>query len=169
MESSTSKFSARFVLSFSGFVRIGGITALEFKYMRAVPDTTLNNPNTTCGYPRQDAWHIFRHISKSDYPWLGTILRTTFGSLWYWCANQVPKISSKTLSTTTIIIIVISIISNNSISTTIIRHTIITGVIIIISFIWVLRRCRRNKSIVYIYFYSGTCTKGPCSQKHYSC
>ena len=46
--------------SYSGFVEIGGLTNLAHDYMRAVPNTTLENPNTTCGYPRDDALHIFR-------------------------------------------------------------------------------------------------------------
>lgn len=77
------------VLCIIGFVEVGGYAALEYKYMRAVPNTTLQNPNTTCGYPREDAFHIFRDIWTADYPWLATILRTTIGALWYWCANQV--------------------------------------------------------------------------------
>ena len=73
----------------TGFIEVGGYAALEYKYMRAVANTTLLNPNTTCGYPRDDAFHIFRDIWTADYPWLATVLRTTLGALWYWCANQV--------------------------------------------------------------------------------
>ena len=75
---------------FAGFSKVGGLAALEYKYMRAVPNTTLYS-NTTCGYPPHDAWHVFRHPWQSSYPSVGLILRTTFGSLWYWCANQVRR------------------------------------------------------------------------------
>lgn len=47
-----------------GFVEIGGLTNLGFDYMRAVPTSTLENPNTTCGYPRDDALHIFRYLQS---------------------------------------------------------------------------------------------------------
>ncbi len=75
--------------SIIGFIEIGGYERLEYLYMRSVSDYTLENQNVTCGYPRDDAFHIFRHIWTSDFPWLATLIRTTFGSLWYWCANQV--------------------------------------------------------------------------------
>ena len=77
------------VLCIIGFVKIGGFNNLVYKYNRAIPDYTLNNTNWTCGYPREDAWNIFRDASSGDYPWLGTIARTVFGGMWYWCANQV--------------------------------------------------------------------------------
>ena len=43
-----------------GFMEVGGLTSLAYKYMHAVPNTTLANPDTECGYPRDDALHIFR-------------------------------------------------------------------------------------------------------------
>ena len=52
------EFSIRYKTTL-GFVEVGGLTSLGYKYMRAVPNTTLANPNTTCGYPRDDALHIF--------------------------------------------------------------------------------------------------------------
>lgn len=70
-----------------GFTEVDGMNALRYKYAHAVSDFTLNN-HSKCGLPRDDAWHIFRDISKADYPWLATMLRTTIGSLWYFCANQ---------------------------------------------------------------------------------
>ncbi|ELU05465.1 hypothetical protein CAPTEDRAFT_176039 [Capitella teleta] len=75
------------VLSIIGMIKIGGLTNLEYKYMRAIPNTT--QANSTCGRPPDNALHIFRSIDDPTYPWLGTVLRTTLGSLWYWCANQV--------------------------------------------------------------------------------
>ena len=48
----------------AGFIEVGGMTSMAYKYMRAVPNTTLAQPNTTCGYPRDDALHIFRYITS---------------------------------------------------------------------------------------------------------
>ena len=59
--------------------------------MEAIPETTyLQQGNTTCGFPREDAFHIFRGLD-ADYPWFGTMARTLVGAVWYWCANQVRK------------------------------------------------------------------------------
>ena len=72
-----------------GFMEVGGYSEFKTRYMNAVSNVTLSNPNTTCGYPREDAFHIFRDIWGADYPSAGTFLRTVLGGLWYWCANQV--------------------------------------------------------------------------------
>ena len=73
---------------FLGFMEVGGYSGLKTMYMQAVSNHTLAS-NTTCGYPREDAFHIFRDPFTADYPSAGTFLRTVLGGLWYWCANQV--------------------------------------------------------------------------------
>uniref|UniRef100_A0A4W3H6C0 Sodium/myo-inositol cotransporter 2 n=1 Tax=Callorhinchus milii TaxID=7868 RepID=A0A4W3H6C0_CALMI len=45
--------------------------------------------NTSCGLPRDDAFHIFRHPVTSDFPWPGVVLGMAVPSLWYWCTDQV--------------------------------------------------------------------------------
>ena len=61
--------------------------ALETKYFDAVP--TKGSNNTTCGLPRDDAYHVMRDPVTSDNPWPGFLLQTTFGCIWYWCCDQV--------------------------------------------------------------------------------
>ena len=63
--------------------------ALQYKYMEAIPSMYVPNSNSTCGLPRQDAFHIFRDPVNSDLPWPGVIIRSTLASLWYWCTDQV--------------------------------------------------------------------------------
>ena len=72
-----------------GFVRVGGYEYLTYSYMRAVPNTTFNNPDTHCGYPLDDSLHFFRAIDDPDYPWTGVIFGLTISSVWYWCSDQV--------------------------------------------------------------------------------
>lgn len=56
-------------------------------YGKALPSVRL--PNTTCGIPRDDAFHLFRHPVDSDLPWPGVIFGMSIPSLWYWCSDQV--------------------------------------------------------------------------------
>ncbi|XP_030847741.1 sodium/glucose cotransporter 4 isoform X1 [Strongylocentrotus purpuratus] len=74
---------------------------LYIAYFQAIPNTTLNNPNATCGYPREDAFHIFRDPLTADLPWPGMIFGITISSIWYWCTDQVivqRALAAKTLS-----------------------------------------------------------------------
>ncbi|XP_076447023.1 sodium/mannose cotransporter SLC5A10-like [Babylonia areolata] len=100
------------VLAVMAYVKVGGLEALYFKYMHAVPSATATTlaPNhtltptfpanfsnysdviispSTCGLPRHDAFHVFRDPVHSDLPWPGVMVRATLASLWYWCADQV--------------------------------------------------------------------------------
>lgn len=70
-------------------MKVGGIGGLFEKYHLAIPNTTLANPNNTCGYPREDAWIMLRDPVNSDIPWPGFLLGQTPASIWYWCADQV--------------------------------------------------------------------------------
>lgn len=56
-------------------------------YSKAIP--SIRVPNTTCGIPRDDAFHLFRHPVTSDLPWPGVIFGMSIPSLWYWCSDQV--------------------------------------------------------------------------------
>lgn len=69
------------------FVEVGGWQALLDGYSSAIPD--IRAPNTTCGIPREDAFHLFRHPVTSDLPWPGVIVGMTVPSMWYWCTDQV--------------------------------------------------------------------------------
>ncbi|XP_013386157.1 sodium/glucose cotransporter 5 [Lingula anatina] len=75
------------VLMAIGFVKVGGYNNLILAYTAAVP--TVRDLNSTCGFPREDAFHMFRDPVTSDLPWPGLILQSTIGCLWYWCADQV--------------------------------------------------------------------------------
>lgn len=106
----------------AGFIKVGGISALIYKYFEAVPshsdglvingtsvntthnftDAIMSNITQQCGLPRPDAFHIFRDPVNSDLPWPGLIIRTTFISTWFWCCDQVMvKMTIVILSTCT--------------------------------------------------------------------
>ncbi|XP_060586945.1 sodium/mannose cotransporter SLC5A10-like [Ruditapes philippinarum] len=77
------------ILAVLAYVKVGGLWALEYKYPHAIPDTYDPSTNSTCGLPRDDAFHILRDPVHSDLPWPGVVIRSTFVSLWYWCTDQV--------------------------------------------------------------------------------
>uniref|UniRef100_A0A8C1RSK4 Sodium/myo-inositol cotransporter 2 n=1 Tax=Cyprinus carpio TaxID=7962 RepID=A0A8C1RSK4_CYPCA len=77
---------ALILMGFS-FAEVGGFQAVLDKYPQAIP--SIRVPNTTCGIPREDAFHIFRHPVTSDLPWPGVILGMSIPSMWYWCSDQV--------------------------------------------------------------------------------
>lgn len=70
-----------------GFAEVGGWNALIEGYGNAIP--SIRVPNTTCGIPRADAFHIFRDPVNSDLPWPGVIIGLSIPSMWYWCSDQV--------------------------------------------------------------------------------
>lgn len=97
------------------FVKVGGIQGLMVKYFEAIPSHALPNDillansthssvlynitssmfnvtKNTCGLPRSDAFHILRDPINSDLPWPGILVRSTFVSVWYWCADQVGRV-----------------------------------------------------------------------------
>ncbi|XP_071486105.1 sodium/myo-inositol cotransporter-like [Diadema antillarum] len=90
-----------FILMVMSFVQVGGYQELQVKYMNAIPNTTLYNPNTTCGYPRADSFKMLRHPTNSDMPWAGFLLGQTPASIWYWCTDQMMvqrALAAKSLS-----------------------------------------------------------------------
>ncbi|XP_042360808.1 sodium/myo-inositol cotransporter 2 [Plectropomus leopardus] len=81
------------------FAEVGGWDALMDRYANAIPSVRV--PNTTCGIPRDDAFHIFRDPVNSDLPWPGIIIGMTIPSMWYWCSDQVivqRSLAAKTLT-----------------------------------------------------------------------
>lgn len=75
-----------------GFVEVGGWNAFMEGYGNAIP--TVRVPNSTCGIPREDAFHIFRDPVTSDLPWPGVIVGMSIPSMWYWCSDQVSDFQS---------------------------------------------------------------------------
>ncbi|XP_068380122.1 sodium/myo-inositol cotransporter 2 isoform X2 [Eschrichtius robustus] len=69
------------------FAAVGGLEALEEKYFLAVASN--RSGNSSCGLPREDAFHIFRDPLTSDLPWPGILFGMSIPSLWYWCTDQV--------------------------------------------------------------------------------
>uniref|UniRef100_A0A4W3H6C8 Sodium/myo-inositol cotransporter 2 n=1 Tax=Callorhinchus milii TaxID=7868 RepID=A0A4W3H6C8_CALMI len=77
-------------LTLTGFCKLcpcGGLEGLRLMYPESVP--RVRDTNTSCGLPRDDAFHIFRHPVTSDFPWPGVVLGMAVPSLWYWCTDQV--------------------------------------------------------------------------------
>ncbi|XP_078274020.1 sodium/myo-inositol cotransporter 2-like isoform X3 [Rhinoraja longicauda] len=80
------------------FNEIGGYSALQETYFYAIP--SVRDLNTSCGYPRKDAFHILRDPVTSDFPWPGVLIGMTIPSIWYWCTDQVivqRSLSARTL------------------------------------------------------------------------
>ncbi|XP_072607433.1 sodium/myo-inositol cotransporter 2 isoform X3 [Vulpes vulpes] len=69
------------------FAAIGGMEGLKEKYFLALASN--RSENSSCGLPREDAFHIFRDPLTSDLPWPGIIFGMSIPSLWYWCTDQV--------------------------------------------------------------------------------
>ncbi|XP_014853908.1 PREDICTED: sodium/myo-inositol cotransporter 2-like [Poecilia mexicana] len=81
------------------FVEVGGWNALMEGYFAAIPSVRV--PNSTCGVPRDDAFHVFRDPVLSDLPWPGVIIGMSVPSMWYWCSDQVivqRSLAAKTLT-----------------------------------------------------------------------
>lgn len=91
------------VLLFRGLAEVGGWSALQEKYLQAIPTEIRVNPftNATCGVPGSDSWQILRAPTGSDMPWPGFFFGQTPASIWYWCADQMmvqKALSAKSLS-----------------------------------------------------------------------
>ncbi|XP_075421791.1 sodium/myo-inositol cotransporter 2 [Ascaphus truei] len=87
------------ILMVYSFIEVGGYDALEEQYFNAIPKS--HTGNSSCGMPREDAFHIFRDPVTSDLPWPGILVGMTITSLWYWCTDQVivqRSLSAKNLS-----------------------------------------------------------------------
>ncbi|KAM6156232.1 sodium/myo-inositol cotransporter 2 [Rhynchocyon petersi] len=81
------------------FAAVGGMEGLKEKYFLALASNRTEN--SSCGLPREDAFHIFRDPVNSDLPWPGTLFGMSIPSLWYWCTDQVivqRSLAAKNLS-----------------------------------------------------------------------
>ncbi|XP_061456112.1 sodium/myo-inositol cotransporter 2 isoform X2 [Rhineura floridana] len=81
------------------FAKVGGLEDLQNRYFTAIASS--HHGNSSCGLPREDAFHIFRDPVTSDLPWPGVLVGMTIPSLWYWCTDQVivqRSLAAKTLS-----------------------------------------------------------------------
>ncbi|XP_034276457.1 sodium/myo-inositol cotransporter 2 isoform X2 [Pantherophis guttatus] len=81
------------------FAKVGGLEDLKNRYFKAIASNHYGN--TSCGLPREDAFHIFRDPVTSDFPWPGILVGMTIPSLWYWCTDQVivqRSLAAKSLS-----------------------------------------------------------------------
>ncbi|XP_078095996.1 sodium/myo-inositol cotransporter 2-like [Mustelus asterias] len=86
------------ILMAYAFIEVEGYSGLQELYLHAIP--SVRDLNTTCGLPRNDAFHIFRNPVNSDFPWPGVLIGMTIPSIWYWCTDQVivqRSLSAKTL------------------------------------------------------------------------
>ncbi|KAK3587619.1 hypothetical protein CHS0354_032827 [Potamilus streckersoni] len=72
---------------YNGFSEVGGYDKLQDQYFDSVASIRFNN--SSCGYPRDDAFHILRHPVNSDSPWPGMLLQASIGVMWYFCCDQV--------------------------------------------------------------------------------
>ncbi|XP_052821806.1 sodium/glucose cotransporter 4, partial [Octopus bimaculoides] len=70
------------------FIKVGGYHAMVEKYPQAIPNTTLMDNTTKCGYPREDYMHLFHSYDADDIPGPG-VIGLTINSIWYWCSDQV--------------------------------------------------------------------------------
>ncbi|XP_062035910.1 sodium/myo-inositol cotransporter 2 isoform X2 [Lepus europaeus] len=83
----------------AGFAAVGGMEGLQEKYFLALPSNL--SENSSCGLPREDAFHLFRDPLTSDLPWPGILFGMSIPSLWYWCTDQVivqRSLAAKNLS-----------------------------------------------------------------------
>ncbi|XP_069342016.1 sodium/myo-inositol cotransporter 2 isoform X9 [Eulemur rufifrons] len=81
------------------FAAVGGMEGLKEKYFLALASN--RSENSSCGLPREDAFHIFRDPLTSDLPWPGVLFGMSIPSLWYWCTDQVivqRSLAAKNLS-----------------------------------------------------------------------
>ncbi|XP_031240469.1 sodium/myo-inositol cotransporter 2 isoform X2 [Mastomys coucha] len=83
----------------AGFAAVGGMEGLKDQYFLALASN--RSENSSCGLPREDAFHIFRDPLTSDLPWPGILFGMSIPSLWYWCTDQVivqRSLAAKNLS-----------------------------------------------------------------------
>ena len=75
-----------------GFIEVGGYTEFVNRYHGGIPESLIFS-NNSCKMPLDDAFNIFRDPLSSDLPWPGALTGATLKSFWYWCADQVCKLT----------------------------------------------------------------------------
>lgn len=75
------------LLHLSGFIRVGGLGELREKYFHSIPKVVI--PNSTCGYPNPNAFHLLQPADSDELPWPGNVIGITILSSWYFCNDQV--------------------------------------------------------------------------------
>ncbi|KAG7245807.1 hypothetical protein CRUP_002111, partial [Coryphaenoides rupestris] len=68
------------------FIEVGWYEGLLSRYPLAVPNVTV--ANTTCHWPRSDAFQLMRDPVTGDIPWPGLVFGLTVISTWVWCTDQ---------------------------------------------------------------------------------
>lgn len=63
------------------FIKVGGYTQLQEKYMNSFPDS-IPPHLAECAAPNPHAFQMLRSIDDPDMPWLGFILGQTPASIW---------------------------------------------------------------------------------------
>jgi len=92
------------VLSIMAMDRIGGYEAMIERYPKAASSEAYLKQtlyqNASCGFPPEDAFHIFRDMD-SAYPWPGLTIGLTLLASYYFCTNQTivqRNLSAKSVS-----------------------------------------------------------------------
>ncbi|KAI7793136.1 sodium/glucose cotransporter 1 [Triplophysa rosa] len=89
-----------FILMGFAFDKVGGYENFKDQYMNAIPSVINPNISSQCYTPRADSFHIFRDPIKGDLPWPGLIFGLTIQAAWYWCTDQIWKMSKVTFKIT---------------------------------------------------------------------
>ncbi|XP_070203894.1 sodium/glucose cotransporter 4-like isoform X2 [Littorina saxatilis] len=83
------------ILMIMSFIEIGGYEQLQQKFLKAYPNTTIQNWDnksyayTKCGVPPDNSWHLMRAADDPNLPWPGVIFGLAVSAVWYVCCDQV--------------------------------------------------------------------------------
>lgn len=78
------------IFNILAFAEVGWYEGLLSRYPMAVPNVTV--ANTTCHWPRSDAFQLMRDPITGDIPWPGLVFGLTVLSTWVWCTDQVTHV-----------------------------------------------------------------------------
>ena len=86
------------LMSTVGFIAVGGFEAAMFKFMSAIPNTTIlhrmvgdDSSRFSCGIPPDNSLHFIRAADDDNLPWPGVLFGLSVISIWYWCTDQVCR------------------------------------------------------------------------------
>merc|ERR550532_646413 len=81
------------VLSVMSMNEVGGYEAMVNQFRSSAAETSFYRKavwdNSTCGFPPNDAFNIFRSHDSGIYPWPGLIFGLTLLAISFFCTNQV--------------------------------------------------------------------------------